>query len=391
MTKNYLFKSALVASLSLFSVAESYAQWETMPDVPEDLVFPVAGVIGNNIHVVDRYDDNDVCNHYRFNTVTETWDTLAPLPYSTVMMAGDVANGKFHVFGGGYPNSGSPLSDHYSYDPGTDSWTQETDISPARAIHYARTIRDTLYSIAGQGVTTNFEMFNTDTDAWEDRANLPTTNFAYAGLAVSGEKLYRFGGGGYTAPTDVAHVYDPITDTWSSLPSLDDALHGPAALGLEGTNDVYIIGGYHSFVNRDEVWVYNTSTETYSAGPDLPVGRSYNVAVSVGDCIYSIGGNHAVDTTVNYSLLRYCPATAQNIENSLENAIVSSSNGMLEIVSDLGEEISFNIVDAQGKILYSGSMQDKFSTSTQNWSEGVVFVQLNSADLKTSKKVIITH
>lgn len=389
-------KFVLVLSVA-FTSFQSNAQWETLPDIPEDLVFPVAAVIGDNIHVINRYNnETDVCPHFRFSTVTETWDTLAPLPYSSVMMAGDAVNGKLHIFGGGYPNSGSPVSDHYSYDPQTDSWSAEIDLTPARAIHYGKTIGDSVYSIAGQGVTSSLELYNPSTQTWESRANLPTTNFAYSALAVSNDKLYRFGGGGYSVPSNFVHVYDPQNDSWSNLSNLSDPLHGPAATGLEGSDEIYIVGGYHSFDQRDEVWIYNTVDETYTAGPDLPIGRDYHVAVTVNDCIYSIAGHHAIDETVGTSLLRYCPLTASTIklEETGLDFKVTSSNDQINVTANDTEGSDWNIVvvDSQGKILYENKTnQNDLFISTKDWSASIAFVKIEFQGNQMSEKVLIVH
>lgn len=103
-------------------------------------------------------------------------------------------------------------------------------------------------------------------DTWTQRANLPT-GVNVPGSAVIGGKLWAFGGGnpfsggsaaapasartGLTAwlkrvfhpdTTNVLQVYDPVTDSWTSGPSLNQQRSFPA--GTDVGNIAVAVGGY---------------------------------------------------------------------------------------------------------------------------------------------------
>ena len=84
-----------------------------MADVPADLAFPVVVELQGNIHVLGGGGGSGASDlHLRYLPVTDTWDTLASVPYLAQQPCGAVLNGKIHFCAGGYPNTGTPLDEH---------------------------------------------------------------------------------------------------------------------------------------------------------------------------------------------------------------------------------------------------------------------------------------
>lgn len=302
--KNGLSLSALFVFLCLIDL--SAQKWDTLAPIPESFTFPVVALADGKIHIMGGGGTGGATTaHFAYDPATDNWESRAAVPYRAQQPAGATANGKIHFFGGGFPNSGSPLDDHYIYDPVTDTWQQAADLTRARAIHYAVTLDNVLYSLAGQGVANLCQTYDPVANAWITKNNLPDNGFWYGAHVAAEGHIYRFCGGGYTAPNNLAHRYDPANDSWAALPVFPAATHGikGAAIG----NKIFLVGGYNNFVERDEVWIFDTETSTYEAGPDLPLGRTYHNVVAIDSCIYVLGGNHAIDETVSFQLLRLCP------------------------------------------------------------------------------------
>lgn len=319
--KKGLSLTALLISLCLIDL--SAQKWDTLAPIPESFTFPVVALADGKIHIMGGGGTGGATTaHYAYDPTTDNWESRAAVPYRAQQPAGATANGKIHFFGGGFPNSGSPLNDHYMYDPATDSWQQAADLTRARAIHYAVTLDNVLYSLAGQGVANLCQTYNPVANAWTTKNNLPDNGFWYGAHVAAEGHIYRFCGGGYTAPNKLAHSYDPATDNWTALPAFPVATHGikGAAIG----NKIFLVGGYNNFEDRDEVWIFDTETLTYEAGLNLPLGRTYHNVVAIDSCIYVIGGNHAIDETVPLQLLRLCPfetssgTTDKNISSDLD-------------------------------------------------------------------------
>lgn len=374
---------------------KSQSAWDTLPSVPEDLVFTTATVLNGQIHLIGGgASGGATAKHYVYDTLSMQWDTLAPAPYKAQMPAAAVAKGKIHYFGGGFPNSGSPLPWHYIYDPDSNAWDSSTNLSWPRAIHYGATINDEAHVFAGQGNAYTFERFDDSSQAWVALQVLPDPYFMYGAHAVQNNKLYRFGGGGYTSPVDSAHVYDPASNTWASLPKLNNGLHGTAG-GVIGER-IYIVGGYYNFAPTDEVWIYDIASQTYSPGPTLPIGRDYHNVVSIGNCIYSIGGDHPIDGTVGTSFIKYCEVATDRIqEESLQKitAFYSFDQFHLDVPADFsGKKLHVRILTAAGKELTSNSIAQaagkRHSISVPGLSSGIYIVEVSDQHSRTAKKII---
>ncbi len=289
--------------------------WETLADMPVGLAFPVVVALNGEIHVIGGGGPAGATDiHLRYKPLTNIWDTLAPVPYLAQQPSGAVLNGKIHYFGGGFPNSGTPLSSHYVYDPGTNSWTIAASLPIARVIMESAVINGKIYALGGQPNKSRVDEYNPTTNSWTTKNALPDNNFWYSEIAVLNNEIYRFGGGGYSAPSNSVHKYDSVSDSWTNIATLPVALHAPAGSALGGL--IYIAGGYNT-IDLDVVRTFNTNTSTFNTITPLPSARSYHDIVTVDTCIYSIGGNNPSFPNMNTSLIRYCNSSGVSVKEIL--------------------------------------------------------------------------
>jgi len=352
----------------LLALLDADAQkWDTLSPIPESFTFPVVAEVGGKIHIMGGGGVGGATNHhFAYDPATDTWASRAPVPYHAQQPAGSAANGKIHYFGGGFPTSGSPKADHHIYDPVANSWTKAADLTAPRAIHYSVSLNDVVYSLAGQGMANLCQTYDPVANAWTTKNNLPDNGFWYGAHVASEGHIYRFCGGGYTAPNKFAHRYDIETDSWASLPMFPAATH--ALRGAAIGNKIYLAGGYHDFIERDEVFVFDTDTETYTPGIPLPLGRNYHNMVSLDSCIYIVGGNHAIDETVKFQLLRFCPfATSQTVEKKPLPLLAYYASGIiyLQMPSEVRGAAQLSIFDMTGKQVFF----EKLSSSIEGFQE----------------------
>ena len=373
-------------------------QWDTLAPVPEALTFPVASVLNGKIHLIGGGGSSGASNaHYRYDPATNTWTTLAPLPYLAQQPAGASANGKIHHFGGGYPNSGTPLKDHYVYDPAGNSWSLGTDLTAPRAIHSGIGLNGLLYSLGGQGMSKLLQVLDTTTNTWVTKGDLPDNSFWYGAHVVSGGKIYRFGGGGYTAPVKFAHMYNPATDTWTTIPNLPNAVH--AIKGAAIGNKIILAGGYYNFAETDEVLIYDTDSKQYSYTSPMPRGRNYHNMVAIDSCVYVIGGNNAIDPDVRFQLLRLCPfETSATSAPGQPLALTSAGyrDGYLQVqVPETfgGQPFQIQVSSAAAQLLLSEFVMTDGSGLATVWigavPASVYFIQMYSGKAWLTGKVFI--
>ncbi len=338
----------------LFSSALFAQKWDTLAPIPESFTFPVVAEVGGKIHIMGGGGVGGATNHhFAYDPATDSWAIRAPVPYLAQQPAGAAADGKIHYFGGGYPTSGQPKADHHIYDPVTNSWTEAADLTAPRAIHYGVALNDVVYSLAGQGMANLCQTYDPVANAWTTKNNLPDNGFWYGAHVAAEGHIYRFCGGGYTAPNKLAHRYDLETDSWASLPMFPAATH--ALRGAAIGNKIYLAGGYHDFIERDEVFIFDTDTESYTTGIPLPLGRNYHNMVSLDSCIYVVGGNHAIDETVKFQLLRFCPfATSKTVDKAPLPLVARFASGIvsLQIPDEIQGEAQLSIFDMAGKQVF---------------------------------------
>lgn len=370
-------------------------QWDTLAPIPESFTFPVVAVAGGKIHIMGGGGTGGATNHhFAYDPASDSWESRAPVPYLAQQPAGATANGKIHFFGGGYPNTGTPLDDHYIYDPATDSWQQAADLTAPRAIHYAVALDDVLFSLAGQGMANLCQTYDPVANAWLTKNNLPDNGFWYGAHVAAEGHIYRFCGGGYIAPNKLAHRYDPATDSWASLPMFPAATHGlrGAAIG----DKIFLAGGYHDFLERDEVFIFDTQNETYAPGIPLPLGRNYHNMVAMDSCIYVVGGNHAIDETVRFQLLRLCPYEMPSATH--ENAgvlplVARYFSGKLVLKCPEAGVAQLSLFDLAGRQLYFEKLPSGtaglYESEVGDLVPGVYFVHLRTATAVFAGKVSV--
>ncbi len=190
-------------------------------------------------------------NAWEYDPANDTWKALAPLPTKRGSTTAAVVNGKVYVIGGATTNEGSkeegihPARPHRVvgtnevYDPATNIWGTRRSM-PTPRNHVANgVVNSKIYVIGGRlggafiGRATNTDVvegYDPATDQWSatlDRMPTPRSSLAYG--TYKG-KIYVAGGELQTAQMAAAfravEAFDPATNSWSTLPSLEFPRHG---------------------------------------------------------------------------------------------------------------------------------------------------------------------
>lgn len=119
---------------------------------------------------------------------------------------------------------------------------------------------------------------------------------SHPAVAAYDGKIYSFGGGGPAFKSlNLAEVYDPETDQWSSLCPMATMRSG--ALAVTSGDAVTVMGG--GFRKPDGRFRFLRTVETYfpkedrwETGPDLLAPHDYPACALVDGKVYIIGGHH---------------------------------------------------------------------------------------------------
>ncbi|XP_019378324.1 PREDICTED: kelch-like protein 23 [Gavialis gangeticus] len=98
-------------------------------------------------------------------------------------------------------------------------------------------------------------------------------------------------GGYYWHPLAEVHVWDPLTNAWIQGTDMPDHTRESYGVTTLGPN-IYVTGGYRTenIEALDTVWVYNSETDEWREGCPMLNARYYHCAVTLGGCIYALGG-----------------------------------------------------------------------------------------------------
>ncbi|MBK8499945.1 MAG: T9SS type A sorting domain-containing protein [Flavobacteriales bacterium] len=353
-----ILRYAALCSLVLPALVN--AQWETLADAPEDLTFPVVVELDGNIHVMGGGGAGGASDvHMRYTPATNTWDYRAVVPYLAQQPCGAVLNGKIHYCAGGYPNTGTPLDDHYVYDPATDSWSAAADLPFPTAINEAAAINGKFYVLTGQPNKQLCQSYDPNTNSWTAHASLPDLNFWYGAVLAVNNTIYRFGGGGYAVPVNLAHVYNPSGDNWTALPAFPEQVHSLAGANV-GDSLICLAGGFYNFEDLDDVRLYRPLTQEYQTLEVLPAGRSYHSMVSAGGCVYVVGGDNDLVPTMGVNLIRNCSigVGVQEHASAWRPYIMHSTSHSFTLQLSKGGSAAdaVELIDAQGRMVLRRSL-----------------------------------
>lgn len=188
------------------------------------------------------------------------WQPEPPMFTARDQFTGGVIDGKIYVFGGNGNPDGMNLKSTEVFDPNED-WMQ---------------LADNNHNNSGWGV--------------EELTG-----------AVVDSNLYVFGAwggigpGGYYGVFNFNEMYDPVTDTWTTLAQKPTTVAG--ACSTVYNNEIYLFGGgfvsdnpAQNYVNYDVVECYNPSSDTWRFVTNMPKIITNFAIATIGDKAYLFGG-----------------------------------------------------------------------------------------------------
>jgi hypothetical protein len=207
-----------------------------------------AAVVAGKIHVAGGRAEFSpgVKTLQVYDPATGLWTLKADLPAERVDSAATGAGGIFLLFGGRDP--GTATSTVFAYDPALDQWSTRAPMPDARYDLSAIAVNGKSYILGGYGslsgpdggyYRTMYE-YDPGTNAWTQRTDMlsPRMNFA---VALLGGKIYTAGGSNWDPALEDVAVYDPATSLWAAKTALPQPLSWPRGEAVNGK--MYVFDG----------------------------------------------------------------------------------------------------------------------------------------------------
>ena len=229
-----LWNDDQVNDIQVYNIATN--SWSAGPSLPEPRGAGVLALVNNEMHYISGFGPKpavvDFDDHWALdmNNQEAGWQTRAPLPFTRHHSGTGVIGNKIYVVGGQIDHDNTARDNAYvhSYDPITDTWTQETSL-PASNSH----IEPSTFAYGGKVIMVGGEIirekiyeYDPVTKIWTQVLTLPVGLLAPSGKIINGKIYVSHGatGGGFgnpTVPTQKAYVADYTFGTPNNPPSFN--------------------------------------------------------------------------------------------------------------------------------------------------------------------------
>jgi len=133
------------------------------------------------------------------------------------------------------------------------------------------------------------QIFDTVTRTWTSGADAPVV-FNGPGVVSYGGKLYVFGGA-YGGPNNPPYVYDPGSNTWTSLSLMPTAACFAAAAPIGTTGKILVMGGYSSsWVEQASTQEYDIAANSWTPRSNMKKPRARAAGINNGNKVFCLHG-----------------------------------------------------------------------------------------------------
>jgi N-acetylneuraminic acid mutarotase len=216
-------------------------------------------------------------NAWQYDPATDSWKSLPPVPTKRGSAVAVEAGGKIYTIGGATTMEGRVLDDSRGRLESKDQFF--TAFGPSRVLSVN-------------------EVYDPATNKWETRQAMSVPrNHAFGG-AVNG-KIYVIGGRtgqGFiltATNTDVVEEYDPISDSWNAPKERMPTARSGGVSGTDGRR-IFVAGGE---VTTQElvgafraIEAYDPLTDSWSTLPSMPMPRHGAAGAVIGNRLYLVSG-----------------------------------------------------------------------------------------------------
>ncbi|MEX0320855.1 MAG: Kelch repeat-containing protein [Puniceicoccaceae bacterium] len=247
----------------------------------------------------------------RLNPRTLEWTTMkaqSPLIHHFQPV---VVDGKIWMVGamtGKFPAE-PPMERIHIYDPKADKWIEGSPMPEGRRRGSAGTVvyDGKIYMACGielghiEGTNGWFDVYDPQTDTWSQLPDAPHVRDHFHAVVLD-DKLYCIGGRNtsmhekgnlaslFKAIVYEVDVYDFKTGKWSTMDKktpLGSAAGGTAVLD----GKIVYFGGEDAEVARNETWILDPETGSWTQAGSLNQGRHGSQAIVYGNAIYIAAGS----------------------------------------------------------------------------------------------------
>lgn len=134
----------------------------------------------------------------------------------------------------------------------------------------------------------NVSSFDAIKKEWEFRSTVSNSR-KYYGVTVHNSLIYVLSGWVDAVATNISESYNPETDVWTELPSLNHPRYATSAATLKGK--IYLAGGHNGSQIVSTVEVFDSNSSHWDYIQPMKTARQYFPLVSDGNKLWAFGGH----------------------------------------------------------------------------------------------------
>ena len=220
-----------------------------------------------------------VANSYKFDGTT--WIAIAPLPAALSGAIAVTDGTNIYIVGAGIL---------YGYNPSANTYATLAQPPTASGGHAAAYLNGKIYAFGGFGTST-LGIYDISSNQWTPGANYPAVT---SDLHAFAQGNFIYGAGGSTVivvPTDTTSVYryDPSTNTWTASTPLPSPHTDGAVASYNG--GAVLAGGRSGFSISDTAVFWNPVSNSWSNLPSMLAARANMRGAVVNGSFYVVGGS----------------------------------------------------------------------------------------------------
>lgn len=279
--------------------------WTELAELPTARQETAVVALDGEIYVIGGFDATAevVDTVEAFDPVSGTWRAVADLPVTMHHANAAVVNGKIVVAGfltgGGFVPDGRV----YSYDPGTNAWTEKAAMPAGaeRGGSGATAEGSRMWIVGGLrgGSVADVHVYDASVGTggtWSVTSPLPQPLDHLVAIATSGT-VYAFGGrnGAIGAHTPRVDALTGTAGTWVARTPMRTSRGGAAGAALgDGSGRMCVFGGEGNVAAAsgvfDDAECYDPATNVWTVHAPMKTPRHGTGAAAVGGRVYVPGG-----------------------------------------------------------------------------------------------------
>lgn len=205
------------------------------------------------------------------------------------------------------------------------------------------------------------------------RAKLPH-RVTEAGGTVCNNKFYLLGGiGPFTQSFSDFYCYSPETDTWDKKKDFPHKINHPGIAAFE--DKIYVVGGFDpiglrirgfmfaDWKPRAELYIYDTKTDQWSKGKEMPTARGAGGVCAHQGYIYYCGGIDE-NKKISSSFYRYNIETKEwlrlpNMPTARDHLRIEAVGNSIYAISGRKDDLRFNLNVVEAYNIETGEWSTK--------------------------------